>query len=130
MRPFWFYMPFCYHAACYIGLLLSESFASLNYFMGFLFLADIVGIMLVPLYLAVVSVINAFVTEKSVFSSFLKCSVIVLIVGAARAAVYCIGNSSALWNCLQFTLYTFVILIVWFLLFELTNYLMHRKRRF
>lgn len=129
-----FYLPIAFHVACYAAMFIGSMFPSAVQFVPFLVMIDMAMAVFVPLYLAVVATIFSFAEEKRVIIQYRFASLIVGIIGVLRIAVFLLSGSSdplrTLRTAAMYTVVSFAVLTLWFVIFEVTYNMMHRDTRF
>lgn len=129
-----------YHLLCLAAVILGEPLHIPALQVGGL-VADMIGAVICPIALAVTAGIIGIRDNSSVLKLYPGAAAVTGAVGLARGLIFAFSISSGMSNLLKealpgfagamrYLLISFIILTVWFIIFELTRFMMNRPSKY
>lgn len=118
-------LPIAYHVALFITM------AALNIMksgaMGFIFLFEICGVIISPVFYAVLSMCNAVLYGGKVYDLFSKGTIYLLVIGAVRVVCYALLAPNTVPFAVGSAVVAIAIFFLWSALFALTDKMLKKR---
>ncbi len=119
------YIPLCYHLALFITMLILQLMKSNA--IGFIVLLELCGVVISPVFYAVVEMAHAIMDEGKVFDYFNKCLLYLGAIGVLRVVFYLLFAKNAVLFSLGALAVSIGIFSMWSALFALTDKMMKKR---
>ena len=120
------YSTLFYHALCLFSVI-SGHLLKNNSIMIISFWADIAGAVVFPLIISVAAMVISVREDSRVLKLYPNAAATVGVVGLARGILFfTAGGLSGFRNAMIYLLFSFILLTVWFLIFEISSGFMNR----
>lgn len=126
-----------FHVLCFVSMIISN-FMQNQSIMAAAFKADIIGAVVCPMILAVAGGISGLRNELSVLKFYPNSAAAVGGIGLVRGVIFAAASiasgtaamAAAFAGAMKYLLVSFILLTVWFIIFEATRYIMSRGTKY
>ncbi len=119
-------LPLCYHIGLFIAfIMLSKSATGMSLVM----IDVLLGLVVTPVFLAVLSIAHAIVHEAKVYDYIYNCLAILLIIGVLRGVVYFVfqGGDAGMMLSVGTLVISVGVFTIWDCIFALTDRMMKKR---
>ena len=124
------YFTYLYHAICFVSMAVGQ-FMKNGAIVRFSWTADIAGAFLLPLLIAVVTMITSLRDEKRVITQYPAAAATIGAIGLARGVLFFfVSKVSGFLVAMRYLVISFLLLTLWFLIFEISSRMMNSGTKF
>lgn len=119
-----------FQVLCFLGMVLGQAMGN-NSIVASMFGLDLVCVVICPLVLAAVGGMSGIASDVSVLKNYPAAAACIGAVGLARGALFFKASSVAGFvGAMKYLLVSFVLMTIWFLIFELTRFLVNKPTKY
>lgn len=119
-----------FQALCFLGMALGQALGN-NSIVASMFGLDLVCVVICPLVLAAAGGISGIMNGISVLKNYPAAAACIGAIGLVRGVVFFTASSVAGFvGAMKYLLVSFVLMTIWFLIFELTRFLVNKPTKY
>ena len=122
-------VTYIYHAVCFAAMLTGQ-LARIGQLVSTAWMADVAGAFVLPIAMAAAAMMSALRTGQRVIRLFPNAAAAVGVTGLVRAALFFFVNGkNGFLAAMIYLLISFLLLTLWFLIFEVSSNLMNKSTK-
>lgn len=119
------YIPIAYHLALFVTMAFLTVMKSTA--LGFIFLLELSGVIISPVFYAVLSMCNAVINGDRVYDLFKISAAYLLVIGVMRIVFYFVFARGAVLFSIAASIVALAVFCLWIALFSLTDKMMKKR---